>query len=110
MKPNQLLIAEIHMLLEPRQDLDARGWKRLEELINRTQARFVERLRADYPMLSEEDVQIFMLVRAGLSSKEIACIGNITTKSLRMRRCRMKQKMGVCCENLVEFIRALYRE
>ena len=110
MEPNQLLIAEIHMLLEPRQDLDARGWRRLEELIDRTQARFVERLRTDYPMLSEEDIQILMLIRSGLDCKEIARIGNVTPKSLRMRRYRIKQKMGVRCESLTEFVLALYRE
>lgn len=109
MEPDQLLIAEIHTLLEPRKDLDARGWKRLEELIDRTQARFVERLRADYPMLSEDDIQVLMLIRSGLDNKEIARIGNVAPKSLRMRRYRIKQKMGVRCESLTEFILALYR-
>ena len=70
----------------------------------------MERLRADYPMLSEEDIQILMLIRSGLDCKEIARIGNVTPKSLRMRRYRIKQKMQVRCESLTEFVLALYRE
>ncbi len=111
MKTTDLLLSnEIHTLLEPLQDLDKWGWWRLEELINLTQAHFVERLRADYPELSEEDVQVVMLIRVGLTHEEIARIGNVTLKSFRMRRYRIKRKMGVRCDSLTGFILALYRE
>lgn len=107
---DRLLSNEIHTLLEPLQDLGKRGWKRLEELTNLLQEGFVEQLRVNYPALSERDIQVIMLIRSGLTHKEIARIGNVTLKSFRMQRYRIKQKMGVRCDNLTEFILALYRK
>ena len=111
MKTTDLLLSnEIHTLLEPLQDLGKCGWKRLEELTNLLQEGFVEQLRVDYPTLSERDIQVIMLIRSGLTHEEIARIGNVTLKSFRMRRYRIKRKMGVRCDSLTGFILALYRE
>lgn len=101
---------EIHKMLNRFQNLNRCEWRRLEEWINLSQDCFVERVRYDYSMLSEEDVHIIMLIRVGLTHKEIAHIGNVTLKSFKMRRYRMKKKMKIECSSFTEFILGLYRE
>lgn len=90
-------------------DLDRKGWLQLEEWINETQTNFMRCFRKDYPSLSEGDYQIVMLIRIRLSHEEIAQIGNVTLKSFRMRRFRIKQKMQVGCSHLTCFLLNLYQ-
>ena len=40
---------------------------------------------------------------------EIARLLHILPRSFRMRRCRLKRKMGVDCDSLPEFIKKLFR-
>lgn len=107
----QLVVTdEMRELLAPLLDLDKQGWKQLEQLIDDAQDHFAQRLRADYPCLSEDDIQIILLIRSGLTHQEIAKIGNIQLKSFRMRRWRIKQKMKIDCDSFTEFIKHLYKK
>lgn len=101
---------EMKELLAPLLDLDKQGWVKLEQLVNKVQNNFVQRLRKDYPCLSEDDIQLILLIRAGLTHQEMAKVGNVQLKSFRMRRWRIKQKMKIDCDSFTEFIRNLYRD
>lgn len=85
-------------------------WQSLVNLINRTQNNFVEKLCHDYPQLSEDDVQIIMLLRIHLTHEEIAQITHVELSSFRKRRCRIKKKMQIECLSFSQFIKDLYVE
>ena len=85
---------EIYDLLAPLRDLDKQGWNDLERYIDEAQDGFVRRFRADYPRLTEEGIQVAMLIRLGLCNEEIAHLGNVKLESLRMKYYRMKLQMG----------------
>lgn len=108
METHLVVTDEMKELLAPLFDLDKQGWTYLEQLINNAQSNFVQRLRMDYPCLSEDDIQIILLIRVGLTHQQMAKIGNIQLKSFRMRRWRIKQKMQIDCESFTEFIKSLY--
>lgn len=100
---------EIEELLSPLHDLDRQGWMKLEELVNKAQNNFALRLRIDFPCLSEDDIQIILLIRVGLTHQEMAKMWNIQLKSFRMRRWRIKHKMKITCDSFTEYIRNLYK-
>ena len=86
------------------------NWEKLELVLDEQQGDFVKRLRREYPCLSEDDIRIIMLLRIGISHSQIALMENITLKSFRMRRWRIKKKMGLDCPSFTRFILELYRD
>ena len=91
-------------------DLNRQEWRLLEEWFNNTQENFMNRFREEFHMLTEEDYEIIMLIRLNLTHEEIARIGNVTVKSFKMRRHRIKKKMQIECIHLSHFILQLYKE
>lgn len=90
-------------------DFSKQSWMQLEQLINLFQNNFVKQLRRDYTCLSEDDIRIILLIRIKCTNKEIARMENILLKSFRMRRWRIRQKMGITCDSFTEFIQELYQ-
>lgn len=83
-------------------------WSQLEFMINQVQNYFSARLRQDYPMLSENDIHLILLIRTDISNPRIARIMNIESGSFRMGRYRLKKKMGIETNSFSNFIRELY--
>lgn len=83
-------------------------WHQLEFMMNQVQNDFSKRLRRDYPMLTEHDISLILLIRANMSNPRIARMMNIETDSFRMGRCRLKKKMGIEADSFSDFIRELY--
>lgn len=83
-------------------------WKELEYSVNVTSDNFVDKIRQDYPVLSEDDIHIILLMRIDMKNSKIAKMLHILPTSFRMRRYRLKQKMNVDCTSLSDFIRKLY--
>jgi len=68
--------------------------KQLED-VNR---HFIERLKKNFANLTEKELQLCILLRLRLSSKEIASITNITSKSVDMNRYRLRKKLNLNSE------------
>ncbi|RUA28671.1 MAG: hypothetical protein DSY76_04170, partial [Bacteroidetes bacterium] len=69
---------------------------------------FYSALREKYPNLTPNEVRLSALIRLDLSSKEIASILNISSKSVEMNRYRLRKKMQLSSSvNLSEFIRSI---
>lgn len=83
-------------------------WHRLEVMINQVQNDFSKRLRKEYPMLTEHDIHLILLIRTNMSNPRVARMMNIETDSFRMGRCRIKKKMGIETDSFSGFIRELY--
>lgn len=82
--------------------------ERFNFYVNELNADFYLRLLNRFSDLSENDQRLGALIRLNLSSKEIASILNITTKSVEINRHRLRKKMRLKRhENLTEIISKL---
>lgn len=54
---------------------------------------FYDRLRSSFPELSQLELELCGYIKAGLGNKEIAHVRNISPKSVRMSRYRLRKKM-----------------
>ncbi|RUA26997.1 MAG: hypothetical protein DSY76_05610 [Bacteroidetes bacterium] len=79
-----------------------------ELYVNENNELFYSALREKYPNLTPNEVRLSALIRLDLSSKEIASILNISSKSVEMNRYRLRKKMQLSSSvNLSEFIRSI---
>jgi inorganic phosphate transporter, PiT family len=82
--------------------------EKLNIYINELNSDFYFRLINKHPTLSENEQRLCALIRLNLSSKEIASILNISTKSVEVNRHRLRKKMHLKREdNLTELISKL---
>lgn len=56
---------------------------------------FHYKLKSNYPQLTDEDIRLASLIYLGTSSKDIATILSIETKSVNMKRYRLKKKLNL---------------
>ena len=69
---------------------------------------FYERLDKNFPSLSHQEKRLALLIRVGLSNKELATMLNITLKSVEVFRYRLKKKFGLDQDHsLNDFIKNL---
>lgn len=68
--------------------------KSLDKYLKEINTSFYQNLEKKYPDLTENDKKLCSLLRLKLSSKEIASILNITTKSVEVSRYRLRKKMN----------------
>ena len=69
---------------------------------------FNRRLSEAYPNLTENERKLANLLRQGFSSKYIASLMNITSKSVEINRYRLRAKLGLDrSDNLVKFIKSI---
>ncbi|MES2798046.1 MAG: triple tyrosine motif-containing protein [Bacteroidota bacterium] len=79
-------------------------WKVFEQNFNRVHEAFFKKLLEIYPDLSSGDLKLSAYLRMNLSSKEIAQLLNITSRSVELKRYRLRKKMNLSTEeNLVEW-------
>ena len=83
------------------------NWNRLELWVNFHQDGFIYKLRHYYPVLSEDDIHVILLLRIDFSNAQISKLFQILGSSFRIRRSRLKKKMNVSCESITDFIKSL---
>jgi hypothetical protein len=67
-------------------------------------------LRHYYPVLSEDDIHVILLLRIDFSNAQISELFHILGSSFRIRRSRLKKKMNVSCKSITDFIKSLRLE
>ena len=67
------------------------NWKKIETMLNMTDDHFVNRLKATYPNLSEESIQLCMLSRLKIPNSSIAGLFEITTGAVKKRKQQLKK-------------------
>lgn len=76
--------------------------------VNQNNDLFYTALHDKYPNLTPNEIRLTALIRLDLSSKEIASILNISSKSVEMNRYRLRKKMQLSGSiNLSDFIRSI---
>lgn len=80
-------------------------WKTFELYFNGIFDGFFDRLRAQYPNLTNNDIKICAYVKLGMSTKEIAALMNIEISSAESARYRLRKNMGLSqSDSLTEIV------
>lgn len=80
-------------------------WDGLQDNYYRINSEFVTAIKTKYPQLTKTDLDLVILLKKSLSSKEIAAVLNITIYAVRKRKYRIKKKLDLNPEDsLFEFL------
>ncbi|SNR69575.1 helix-turn-helix and ligand-binding sensor domain-containing protein [Lutibacter flavus] len=80
-------------------------WQMFEEAFNNADSDFLKKVKSVHPSLTPNDLRLCAYLRLNLSSKEIAPLLNISTRSVEIKRYRLRKKMELNHEkSLVEYI------
>ena len=70
-------------------------WEFVKEAFNNADKDFFKRLKEKHPALTPNDLKLCAYLRLNLSSKEIASLLNISTRSTEVKRYRLRKKMDL---------------
>ena len=70
-------------------------WKFFEEAFNNADKDFFKKLKDKQPDLTPNELKLCAYLRLNLTSKEIAPLFNISTKSVEIKRYRLRKKMNL---------------
>ncbi len=80
-------------------------WNVFEKAFNNVDKEFLKIIKKLHPELTSNDLRLCTYLRLNLSSKEIAPLFNISSKSVEVKRYRLRKKMGLSHEsNLTDYI------
>ncbi|QSS98245.1 triple tyrosine motif-containing protein [Psychroflexus sp. ALD_RP9] len=70
-------------------------WSFFEEAFNNADKDFLKKIKSKHPSLTPNDLRLCAYLRLNLSSKEIAPLFNISTRSVEVKRYRLRKKMDL---------------
>ena len=103
----QMQIGDLKQFIYFSKHLTRGDWKDMERIVDSFQDDFFDKIRTTYPLLSEDDIHIILLLRIDMSNREITRVCDILLESFRKRRYRLKKKMNIECDSIADFIRNL---
>lgn len=81
-------------------------WKIIIENTDACFNGFTNRIKSEYPQLSEEEIQLCCLIKMELSISLLSEIYHIAKTSISRKKLRLKEKMGIETITIDEFIRS----
>ena len=83
----------------------AKDWNLFKDAFNTADKDFLNRAKELHPNLTHNDLKFCAYLRLNLTSKEIAPLLNISTKSVEVRRYRLRKKLKISHKiNLTDYI------
>lgn len=73
--------------------LEANGWKRLETIINKIYKDYTCRLKKEFPLLTELDIQFCILLKLQFTISQIAAITAVSSSSVSVQKNRLKKRL-----------------
>ena len=73
--------------------LEMNGWNRLEEVINKIYKDYTQRLKEDFPLLTELDIQLCILLKLQFTISQIAAITAVSSSSVSVQKTRLKKRL-----------------
>jgi AraC family transcriptional regulator, chitin signaling transcriptional activator len=70
-------------------------WNLFEEAFNNADKDFLKKIKNQHPTLTPNDLRLCAYLRLNLSSKEIAPLLNISSRSVEVKRYRLRKKLGL---------------
>lgn len=74
---------------------DNKDWSFFEKAFNNADKDFFGKIKTEHPDLTPNDLRFCAYLRLNLSSKEMAPLLNISTKSVETKRYRLRKKLGL---------------
>lgn len=85
---------------------ETKDWLVFESAFSETHENFFKKLKSKHSNLSDEDLKLCAYLKVNLSSKELAPIFKITTRSVDLKKYRLKKKLNLSKEdNLKQYIK-----
>ena len=78
---------------------NADDWSLFQEAFNNADKDFLKKIKSMHPSLTANDLRLCAYLRLNLSSKEIAPLLNISTRSVEVKRYRLRKKMNLAHES-----------
>ena len=78
---------------------NTKDWEFLEEAFNNADKDFLKKIKNIHPNLTPNDLRFCAYLRLNLSSKEIAPLLNISSRSVEVKRYRLRKKIGLSHES-----------
>jgi tetratricopeptide (TPR) repeat protein len=69
-----------------------------QQNVDQVNQEFFNRLKADFPKLTKNDLQLCGFIKLQLSTKDIASLKNISVKSVEMNRYRLRKKLDLSAD------------
>ena len=82
--------------------LGASEWKKLEDITNRIYNRFTERIKSQYPHVTEVDIQLCILLKLRFTVSQIAILTATSPSSVSVQKNRLKKRLLQKDEHLFE--------
>ena len=80
-------------------------WEMFQEAFNNADKNFIKKVKVKQPTLTPNDIRLCVYLRLNLSSKEIAPLLNISSRSVEVKRYRLRKKMQLSHDaNLRKYI------
>ncbi|MGK0253692.1 MAG: AraC family chitin signaling transcriptional activator [Mariniflexile sp.] len=80
-------------------------WNLFEEAFNNADQDFLKKIKLQHPSLTSNDLRLCAYLRLNLSSKEIAPLLNISSRSVEVKRYRLRKKMNLAHDaSLTDYI------
>jgi len=88
---NQVMIQQ--MIIELQASIDSNIWKTFEQRFLEVHKEFYEKLKKNFPDLSDNDRKLCALLRLNMSTKDIAAITHQNPNSIEVARTRLRKKL-----------------
>lgn len=75
--------------------IDDETWTEIEVQLNTSDRNFVQRIKEQYPELTQDDIRFFMLIRLGFNTKELVRVYHISETSMKQKLNKYKQKINL---------------
>lgn len=82
--------------------LEAAEWQRLEKVVNLIYRGYTQRLKAAFPLLTELDIQLCILLKFQFNISQIASITAVSTSSVSVQKNRLKKRLLQTNERLFD--------
>ena len=106
--PKNLRVKLMHGINRMEEYREQDQWENFEQSFSRQYNGFIEQLLQKYPSLSPIEVKICMLIRVGLTNREIADTLHLADNTVRTYRTRMRKKLNLTeNDDLNEYISAI---
>lgn len=71
------------------------NWSTFQKHFNNVHPDFFKTLNSEFPSLTNNDLKACAYMRMNLSTKEVSTLTNVTPKSVKMSRYRLKKKLNL---------------
>ncbi|HNT94017.1 MAG TPA: hypothetical protein PLK17_03530 [Bacteroidales bacterium] len=98
-------IREMEQIIDHGLDTQTEEWRNVMKNLKLSQEGFFSRLKKKYPSLTPNDLRLCSYLRMNFTTKEIANLSNISTRSVEIARYRLRTKLNLSHDvNLTEFL------